>query len=66
MRAMKLADYLKTNDLKPAAFARAAQVEPSTISRILAGKRSGLRVAEKIKAATDGAVTADDLSEAAQ
>lgn len=61
---MKLADYLKKHDLKPTAFARMAQVQASTISRILAGKRSGLKVAEKIKEASGGHVTADDLSSA--
>lgn len=60
---MKLADYLEATELKPSAFARKAGVPASTISRILAGKRSGLKVAAKIKAATEGEVTADDLSQ---
>lgn len=63
---MKLADYLKAKELKPAAFARQVGVPASTISRILAGKRSGLMIAEKIKAATGGAVTANDLAAAQQ
>jgi predicted transcriptional regulator len=63
---MKLADYLKSKELKPTAFARQAGVPASTISRILRGERSGLMIAEKIKVATGGAVTANDLAAAQQ
>lgn len=61
---MKLAQYLTDNDLKPAAFADRIGVAPSTITRILRGERKPqLDLIRKIKAGTDGQVTADDFME---
>lgn len=59
---MKLADYIAANGLTPAAFARKAGVQPSTIFRLLNGsRRAESETAAKITAATNGLVTIQDL-----
>lgn len=64
--AMRLSEYLTSIDQKPSAFAETIGVPASTITRLLGGKRSpGLDLVIKIQEATGGAVTAQDLHEAA-
>ena len=61
---MKLDTYLSENKIRPTAFAVNIGVSPSTITRVLKGERSpGFDLVMKIKAATDGAVAADDWYE---
>lgn len=60
--SMKLAQWLTANKLKPSAFAKQVGVSHTTILRYLAGDRFPRRdTAERITAATDGAVTAGDF-----
>jgi transcriptional regulator with XRE-family HTH domain len=59
---MKLADYLKIEDLQPSAFAVRLGTPASTVTRLLKGERSpGLDLLAKIRTATDGKVTPDDF-----
>jgi len=61
---MKLDTYLSENKIRPTAFAASIGVSPSTITRVLKRERSpGFDLVMKIKAATDGAVAADDWYE---
>lgn len=59
---MTLDQYLNTQRLRPAEFARAANLHKSTIDKILKGhRRAGPEVRRKIFEATAGAVTPTDL-----
>jgi transcriptional regulator with XRE-family HTH domain len=59
---MKLAHYLDEKSLNATAFAAAVGVEPSTVTRLLRGERTpSLALAARIRAATEGKVTADDF-----
>jgi transcriptional regulator with XRE-family HTH domain len=59
---MKLAAYLDLRNMSPAKLAEKIGVPASTITRILNGDRAPrLDTIQKITAATDGAVTADDF-----
>lgn len=59
---MKLADYLRQNDITAAAFADLIGMSDSHLSLIMSGKRgASLAVVQRISAATEGAVTADDF-----
>lgn len=59
---MKLEQYLKSKNIKPAAFAASIDVAPSTITRILRGERTPrIELAAKIKVATRGKVTVEDF-----
>lgn len=59
---MRLADYLADAKLKPSKFAEKANLAPSTITRLLNGERKpGIDVIEKIAAASDGNVKAEDF-----
>lgn len=56
---MRLSDYLDLHRLKPTAFAAAADIPNSVVTRLLRGERGvSLETAVKIEIATDGAVTA--------
>lgn len=59
---MKLADYLKATDTRPSAFAAKVGCPPSTITRILRNERSpGLELMARIRAASEGKVSANDF-----
>lgn len=59
---MKLADFLKAENLLPSVFAVRLGTPASTVTRLLNGERSpGLDLLAKIKQATDGKVTPDDF-----
>ena len=59
---MKLADFLKAENLLPSVFAVRLGTPASTVTRLLTGERSpGLDLLAKIKAATGGKVTPDDF-----
>lgn len=59
---MKLHEYLKSKNIKPAAFAASIDVAPSTITRIIRGERTPrIELAAKIKLATKGKVKIDDF-----
>ena len=63
---MKLEQYLREKDIKPVAFAASIDVAPSTITRILRGERTPrIDLIGKIKAATNGCVSADDWMDSA-
>lgn len=63
---MKLEQYLRDKNIKPAAFAASIEVAPSTITRILRGERTPrIDLIAKIKAATKGKVKAEDFMESA-
>jgi plasmid maintenance system antidote protein VapI len=54
-----LRDYLFAQNLTPHKFAVQNQIDPSTVSKILAGKQGvGLKLAIQIEDATHGAVPA--------
>ncbi|WP_084412480.1 helix-turn-helix domain-containing protein [Fulvimarina manganoxydans] len=60
--SMTLADFLRTNEMSPAAFAAELGVPASTITRIIRGERTPrLDTIQKIVAATSGAVTINDF-----
>lgn len=60
---MRLAEYLAEETLKPAEFARRINVQPSTISRLLDGRRgASLNLAIKIRDATGGCVSLDEIA----
>lgn len=59
---MKLAEYLKTENIKPSHLASRLAVSPSTITRLAKERRvPSLDLAKKIAAATGGRVTLDDF-----
>jgi transcriptional regulator with XRE-family HTH domain len=59
---MRLADYLEKTETKPSQFAEKAGLAPSTVTRLLNGERKpGLDVLEKIAAASEGNVKAEDF-----
>lgn len=61
MQNMTLSEYLDAAGLKPAQFAQALGVEPSTITRMISGARGpSLDMALRIEAATIGQVTPKD------
>ena len=60
---MQLTSYLKLVGIVPSRFALQIGVPASTISRILRGERvPTLATIERIRVATDGAVTAADYA----
>jgi transcriptional regulator with XRE-family HTH domain len=60
-----LTDYLANRDETQTAFSQRAGLTDATLSRVLNGKTPpSPDVVEKVHAATDGAVTANDLFEA--
>jgi transcriptional regulator with XRE-family HTH domain len=60
---MHLADYMVCNGLRDEDMAGMIGVSRGTVSRIRRRKiRPGWQTIEKIRAATDGAVTADDFT----
>lgn len=59
---MKLSDYLSGQNESPAAFAAAIGVSRQAVHRYKAGERVPRpEVLSRIRAATNGAVTADDF-----
>lgn len=59
---MKLADYLKAENLSPSVFADRLGKPASTITRLLKGERSpNLDLLAEIKTATGGKVTPNDF-----
>jgi DNA-binding transcriptional regulator YdaS (Cro superfamily) len=59
---MKLQDYLNERKVNVSAWCKEADIPQPVISRFLAGIRGvSLRTALKIEAATDGAVTVEDM-----
>ncbi|TXL72535.1 helix-turn-helix transcriptional regulator [Vineibacter terrae] len=57
-----LADHLAQTREKQAAFARRAGLSRAQLSRVLSGKRPPtVDVVDKVEAATNGVVTANDL-----
>jgi transcriptional regulator with XRE-family HTH domain len=61
----RLSDYLDQRNEAQNAFAARAGLSDATLSRVLKGKiPPSPDVVEKVHAATDGAVTANDLFEA--
>jgi len=60
---MKLSAYLSDRKIRPSEFARQIEVPPSTISRLLNGKRkASLKLALLIESHTGRVVTAEDLA----
>ena len=60
---MTLAEYLKTENVKPSHLAMRLAVPASTITRLAKGKRApSLGLAKKIAEATDGRVTPNDFA----
>ncbi|MDP2358675.1 MAG: helix-turn-helix transcriptional regulator [Beijerinckiaceae bacterium] len=59
---MKLQDYLRDRNIKPARFAAELGVPASTVSRLLNGERQpGIKLMERIAGATNGAVSPNDF-----
>jgi transcriptional regulator with XRE-family HTH domain len=59
---MRLAEYLESSKISPAEFSRLIGVSPAAVSRYASGRRfPEPSVLVRIRAATDGAVTADDF-----
>lgn len=59
---MELSEYIKAQGLTPSGFAEQIGVPPSTITRVMSGKRKpGFDLLEKIHAATNGAVEPNDF-----
>lgn len=60
---MKLAAYLKAKNMTPSAFADAAGVPASTITRLLRGERSniGIELMARIAEASEGHVLPNDF-----
>ena len=64
---MKLAEYIKSNNITFAAFACEMGVEPPTVHRWANGFRvPSIRMAHEIKQATGGAVSFEDWLEDAK
>lgn len=62
---MQLAAYLKREKIRPAEFARRANLSEGTISLLLRGKVwVSRKTDEKIRRASNGEVTANDFAEA--
>lgn len=60
---MRLAEYLKSENLKPSHLALRLSVPASTITRLAKGERKpSLDLAKKIADATDGHVTPNDFA----
>lgn len=58
---MKLGDYLKTNSIKPVAFAKTLGISQSHLSLLVSGGRgASIALIQRISAATDGAVSFED------
>lgn len=63
-RSMKLSDWLKREGMTALAFAARIDRSHTTVSRILRGQtKPDWSTIERITAATDGAVTANDFYE---
>ena len=62
---MKLADYLRSEGIKPSRFAALVGVPASTVARLISGERSnpGLDLMKKIADASGGEVTPNDFAE---
>jgi len=58
---MKFSKYLDMTKTKPAQFAKAHKMNVVTVWRIYNGKPCNGRIAFAIRAATDGAVTLEEL-----
>lgn len=59
---MKLADYLKQNDMRMGEFANRIGTSHATVSRYISGARQPTwKILERISAATDGAVQPQDF-----
>ena len=61
-----LKQWLSDQGLSQGKFARRVRVTDGRLSQILHGESPSMKLAARIKAATKGEITADDLMEAAQ
>lgn len=59
---MKLSDWLKTKDMSATAFAKKAELDVSTVTRVINGeRRPEWGTLDKIMTATNGEVTPNDF-----